>query len=93
MSELPMISRLTPTADRGSLFALFSGVQIPERRRHPGGEWEEETLPGRGPRAGESHPFDGLLRKLHQLLNPQPRPSHAGLGSGEQPAEERNRWS
>jgi hypothetical protein len=74
----------------GLLFV--SGVQIHERSENPQGGWTDETLPGNGPRRGESHPFDGLLRKIHQLLNP-PRPRGGGNGSAEAGAPKSGPWS
>jgi hypothetical protein len=77
-----------------ALALLFlQAMQILERQRHPGGEWADETLPGGGPRKGESHPFDGLLRRIHRLLNP-PRPHPANTGGGPNGSSgERGRWS
>ncbi|MFN2387294.1 MAG: hypothetical protein ABR576_13585 [Thermoanaerobaculia bacterium] len=67
-------------------------MQIHDRRRNPEGGWADETLPGNGPRRGESHPFDGLLRKIHEILNP-PRPQTGGKAPAGGGAPESGPWS
>ena len=82
--EVTVIPRLTAEGGVAPRLLFSPTVQIRERRWQPDGGWADETLPGTDPRRGEDHPFDGLLRKIHRLLNPpRPEPAAAGVDQGE----------